>query len=95
LEADFQRSIILKFYEYFISRFEEEEEKWVFTVSVLYYFGQTTIPGQTWELTLFSHGNNNNKNKKNDNPHPNSPRRGCTRVMKFACTPQLPKGFHS
>jgi hypothetical protein len=36
------------------------------------YYCQTPIQGQTWELTLFSRGNNNKKKK---NPHPNSPRR--------------------
>ena len=47
---------------------------------------QTPIPGQTWELTLFSRGNN----KKND-PHLNSPRRGCARVLKFCMRPSVTK----
>ena len=49
---------------------------------------QTTIPDQTWELTLVSHGNNNN-NK--NNPQPNSPRRGCPSVMKFCMWPSVTK----
>ena len=43
------------------------------------YFCQTPIPGQTWELTLLSRGQNKNKKK----PHLNSPRRGCARGLKF------------
>ena len=44
----------------------------------LYSYCQTPIPGETWELTLLSRGNNNNNNnnnnnknkKKKNNPHP-------------------------
>jgi hypothetical protein len=52
-------------------------------------FCQNHTPGETWELTLLSHGT---KNKKNMNdPHPNSPRRGCARVLKFCMQPTVTK----
>ena len=51
------------------------------------WYCQTPIPGQTWELTLFSHGNNNKKKNKKKNPHPNSPRRVCAMVLKFCMRP--------
>jgi hypothetical protein len=40
-------------------------------------------PGITWELTLLSCGNDNNNKNNNKNPHPNSPSRGCDRVLIF------------
>ena len=48
-------------------------------------FCQTPIPGQTWKLTLLSRGNKKNK------PHPNYPRRGCPRVLKFWMWPSVTK----
>ena len=51
---------------------------------------QTPITGQTWELTLLSCGNKKKRNK-NNNPHPNSPRRGCPRVLKFCMRPSVTK----
>jgi hypothetical protein len=53
-------------------------------------FCQTPIQGQTWLLTLFSRSNNNHKKKKND-PHPNSPRRGGARGLKFCMRPSVTK----
>jgi hypothetical protein len=46
------------------------------------FYCQTPMPGQTWDLTLFSYGN-----KKKKNPHPNSPRRCCARVLKCCMWP--------
>ena len=50
---------------------------------------QNPIPGQTWELTLFSRGNK--KKKKNNKHHPNSTRRGYPRDMKFCIRPSITK----
>jgi hypothetical protein len=40
---------------------------------------QTPTPGESWELTLLSHGN-----KKKNDPHLNSPRTGCRMVSNFS-----------
>ena len=67
------------------------------TGDVTSYFCQTHTPGQTWELTLLSCGNKKKKKKKNNNnPHPNSTRRGCSRVLTFCMLPSVTKriGLH-
>ena len=63
----------------------------ILSSEIIRIYCQTPIPGQTWELTLLSRGNERKKKKKNNNknPHLNSPRRGCVRGLKFCMRPSV------